>query len=101
MLDPLRCPGAEALRCVIRRGRSTLTQQSSQPYHWRLTKHHGKAIADPKLGNTTRFYLQLEKHLEMQYPHLKNIRIIGVTATGICDAVSEREWYDVIFLADD
>lgn len=95
------CGARVALLCVVRWGRSTLTQQSPQPYHWRLTKHHGKAIADPELGNTPRFYLQLEKHLETQYPRLKNIRIIGLTATGVRDALSERQWYDVIFLADD
>lgn len=77
-----------------------MTHHSSQPHDWRLTKHRGKAIADPTLGNTTRFYLQLEKHLQVQHPNLKNVRIIGVTATGVGDAISEKEWYDVIFLAD-
>lgn len=31
----------------------------------------------------------------------KNIRIIGLTATGARDVLSEKQWYDVIFLADD
>lgn len=75
-------------------------QGDAQQYRWRLTKHRGKALADPTLGNTTRFYLQLERHLQLQCPDLKNVRIIGVVATGVQDAVSEKEWYDVIFLAE-
>jgi hypothetical protein len=70
-------------------------------YDWRLAKHTGKALADPNLCTTIAFDVQLETHLQLQYPQLKNIRVISATGTGEWDAMTAREWHDVVFLADD
>lgn len=76
--------------------------RSGYHHDWRLTRHEGKALADPKLrATTTQFYLQLERHLQLQFPHMKNIRIIRADSTGDWDTRTIQEWHEVVFIADD
>jgi hypothetical protein len=86
---------------VARREELTIDHRHLQPHDWRLAKHEGNALADPKLPTTTAFQLQLENHLQLQYPHLKNIRVISAAGTGEWDTMIAREWYKVVFLAHD
>jgi hypothetical protein len=65
-----------------------------------MAKHEGRALVDPNLRNTTAFFSELEKHLQLQYPHFQNIRVERATGTGEGDTMTTREWQKVVFIAD-
>lgn len=71
-------------------------------YGMSWARYEGRALADSTMiGDALR--AELENHIRVHNPHLTDIRVERVTATGEYDAHARpaRRWYTVTYLADD